>query len=187
MVETVREGDADRRVEAIPRRRRDWTAEQKARIVAESSQRGANISEVARRHEVDLRLLGVWRRQARVLMVPAAPAPLFAAAQIEDGTAVQGASVATAREADAMLEDMLEDMHEGDAHRRVEVITRRRPDWTVEQKARIVVESFQSGANIPEVARLNGIDRGLLGVWRRQARAPPMSPPPAPLFGAVQI
>src|SRR5262249_37760067 len=33
---------------------------------------------------------------------------------------------------------------------------------------RIVAESFEEGANISEVARRNGVARGLLTVWRRQ-------------------
>jgi transposase len=45
------------------RRRRRWTAEEKARIVAESFEEGANISEVARRHGEVCGLLTVWRRQ----------------------------------------------------------------------------------------------------------------------------
>jgi transposase len=90
---------------------------------------------------------------------------------------------------DAMLEDMQEDMHEGEVYRRVEVITgcRRRLDWTAEQKARIVAESFRPGANISEVARRNGVHRGLLSVWRKQARVSVMAGAPAPLFAAVQI
>jgi len=90
---------------------------------------------------------------------------------------------------DAMFEAMVETMHEGDAYRRVEVITgrRRRQDWTADQKARIVAESFQPGANISEVARRNGVNRGLLGVWRKQARVAVMPVAPAPLFATVQI
>ena len=90
---------------------------------------------------------------------------------------------------DAMFEAMVETMHEGDAYRRVEVITgrRRRQDWTAVEKARIVAESFQPGANISEVARRNGVNRGLLGVWRKQARAAVMPVAPAQLFATVQI
>ena len=90
---------------------------------------------------------------------------------------------------DAMFEAMVETMHEGDAYRRVEVITgrRRRQDWTAVEKARIVAESFQPGANISEVARRNGVNRGLLGVWRKQARAAVMAVAPAQLFATVQI
>lgn len=90
---------------------------------------------------------------------------------------------------DAMLETMHEDMHEDSVYRRVEVITgrRRRLDWTAEQKSRIVAESCQPGANISEVARRNGVSRGLLGAWRKQVRVPAMPSAPAPLFAMVQI
>jgi transposase len=62
--------------------------------------------------------------------------------------------------------------HDADSYRRVEVITggRRRRDWSDEEKARIVAESAGPDANISEVARRNGVSRGLLTVWRRQAR-----------------
>jgi transposase len=68
--------------------------------------------------------------------------------------------------ADAMHEAMLE----GGSYRRIEVITgqRRRRHWTAEEKARIVAESFEEGANISEVARRHGVVRGLLTVWRRK-------------------
>lgn len=49
MLDVRQEGDSFRRVEVITgeRRRRRWTGEEKARIVAESFAEGANISEVA--------------------------------------------------------------------------------------------------------------------------------------------
>ncbi|WLA52960.1 transposase [Bradyrhizobium elkanii] len=52
----------------------------------------------------------------------------------------------------------------------MEVITgqRRRRQWTAEEKARIVAESFEEGVNISEVARRHGVVRGLLTVWRRK-------------------
>src|ERR1700747_2261195 len=73
--------------------------------------------------------------------------------------------------ADAMHEGMLDAGQEGGSYRRIEVITgqRRRRHWTAEEKARIVAESFEEGANISEVARRHGVVRGLLTVWRRQA------------------
>src|SRR5215468_12355958 len=72
--------------------------------------------------------------------------------------------------ADAMHEGMLDARQEGGSYRRIEVITgqRRRRQWTAEEKARIVAESFEEGANISEVARRHGVVRGLLTVWRRQ-------------------
>lgn len=60
--------------------------------------------------------------------------------------------------------------HEGSDYRRVEVITgrRRRRSWTPAEKARIVAESAEPGANISSVARRWGVNRGLLTIWRRQ-------------------
>src|ERR1700741_5625801 len=73
--------------------------------------------------------------------------------------------------ADAMHEAMLDPRQEGGSYRRIEVITgqRRRRQWTAEEKARIVAESFEEGANISEVARRHGVVRGLLTVWRHKA------------------
>jgi transposase len=46
-------------------RRRVWTAEQKAAIVAESFEGGALVSQIARRHVLTPQQLFAWRRQAR--------------------------------------------------------------------------------------------------------------------------
>src|SRR6266567_8213800 len=72
--------------------------------------------------------------------------------------------------ADAMHEAMLDARQEGGSYRRIEVITgqRRRRQWTAEEKARIVAESYEEGANISEVARRHGVVRGLLTVWRHK-------------------
>jgi transposase len=69
-----------------------------------------------------------------------------------------------------MANAMLDGRQEGDGYRRIEVITgqSRRRRWTSEEKARIVAESFEADANISEVARRNGVARGLLTAWRRQ-------------------
>jgi transposase len=48
-----------------PERRRRWTLAEKERIVGESLAPEANVSEVARRHDIHPNLLHVWRRQAR--------------------------------------------------------------------------------------------------------------------------
>ena len=58
---------AVRRVEVFTGagRRRTWTAEQKARIVAESCESGETVSAVARRHGLTPQQLLGWRRQAR--------------------------------------------------------------------------------------------------------------------------
>jgi transposase len=69
-----------------------------------------------------------------------------------------------------MSNAMLDARQEGDSYRRIEVITgqRRRRRWTAQEKARIVAESFEEGANISEVARRHGVVRGLLTVWRHK-------------------
>jgi transposase-like protein len=48
-------------------RRRQWSEEDKARVVVESLEPGANVSEVARRHGLSPQQLFGWRRQARQL------------------------------------------------------------------------------------------------------------------------
>jgi transposase len=48
-----------------PERRRRWTSAEKLRIVEESFEIGATVTEVARRHDVHPNLLHGWRRQAR--------------------------------------------------------------------------------------------------------------------------
>ncbi len=60
--------------------------------------------------------------------------------------------------------------HEGESYRRIEVITGqlRRRQWTAEEKVRIVAESLEEDANISDVARRNGVARGLLTVWRHK-------------------
>jgi transposase len=69
-----------------------------------------------------------------------------------------------------MANATLDARQEGGSYRRIEVITgqRRRRRWTAEEKARIVAESFEVDANISEVARRNGVVRGLLTAWRRK-------------------
>src|SRR3954462_1746507 len=72
-----------------------------------------------------------------------------------------------------MANGMPDGRQEDGSYRRIEVITgqRRRRRWTVEEKARIVAESFEDGANISEVARRHGVARGLLTVWRHKLAA----------------
>jgi transposase len=72
-----------------------------------------------------------------------------------------------------MADAMLDARQEGGSYRRIELITgeRRRRRWTAEEKARIVAESFEEGANISEIARRNGVVRGLLTVWRHKFAA----------------
>lgn len=48
------------------RRRRRWSDEDKARIVAECDRPGSSVSLVARRHDLNTNMLFTWRRQFRL-------------------------------------------------------------------------------------------------------------------------
>jgi transposase len=90
MADTMSDAKAEgyRRVEVLtgPRRRRDWSDDDKARAVAESCAPGAVVSEVARRWQIAPQQLFTWRRQARAAalvettsalsFVPIVPEPL---------------------------------------------------------------------------------------------------------------
>lgn len=56
-----------RRVEVLtgPGRRRSWSDDEKARIVAETAEPGAKVTDVARRWQVSPQQVFDWRRQAR--------------------------------------------------------------------------------------------------------------------------
>jgi transposase len=71
-----------------------------------------------------------------------------------------------------MASASLNDSHQGSRYRRIELITgeARRRRWTVEEKARILADSFEPGAQVSEVALRHGVNRGLLWTWRRQLR-----------------
>jgi transposase len=62
-----RQAGTYRRIELITgdAKRRIWTEEEKAQILAESFQPGAKVSDVARRHGMNRGLLWTWRHQAR--------------------------------------------------------------------------------------------------------------------------
>lgn len=66
VMDEARHDGVYRRIEVITgrRQRRNWSDEEKARILAESAEPDVNISAVARRWGVNRGLLNVWRRQA---------------------------------------------------------------------------------------------------------------------------
>ena len=74
------EADAYRRIELITgtARRRRWTIEEKAVIIAESTRPGVNVAEVARRFGVNRGLLQTWRRKA------VGERPVFVPLRVED-------------------------------------------------------------------------------------------------------
>jgi transposase len=70
-------GAGYRRIEVLtgPGRRRRWSDDDKARIVAETTQPGAVVTEVARRWQVSPQQVFDWRRQARKALAAAAAPP----------------------------------------------------------------------------------------------------------------
>src|SRR3712207_4295685 len=125
MVDTMSDARAAgyRRLEVLtgPRRRRDWTDDDKARAVAESCAPGAVVSQVARRWRIAPQQLFTWRRRARaaarraatagalsfVPIVADAPAPAPAAEPDRPQAAIEvevaGAVVRVPSGADAVL------------------------------------------------------------------------------------
>lgn len=73
-----------RRIEILngAERRRRWSDEAKARIVAESVVSGAVVSQVARRHDVLASQIYAWRKAAREGSLVAPDAPAFAAVEV---------------------------------------------------------------------------------------------------------
>lgn len=82
-----------RRVEVITgkKRRRDWTAEERADILAATMAPGATVTEVARRFSISPALLWTWRRKAMAeLAAEMGPrlVPLRIAGEVEVAAAV---------------------------------------------------------------------------------------------------
>jgi len=88
-----------------------------------------------------------------------------------------------------MDQSRLQARHDAGTYQRLEVVTgcRRRQNWPGTEKARIVAESLEPGANISEVARRNGVSRGVLTVWRRLAREALVVPEEPALFMPVKV
>ena len=63
-------------------RRRRWPSDVKARVVIESLEKGAIVSEVARRHGLRPQQLFAWRRQARNLVPVTSFAPVVVDAAV---------------------------------------------------------------------------------------------------------
>jgi transposase len=78
-------------------RRRRWSADAKRRIVAETFERGASVSIVARRHDLNANMLFTWRREAKQSAMRAIEAPIgFVAAEVA-GERSSAASSTTGR------------------------------------------------------------------------------------------
>ena len=74
------------------------------------------------------------------------------------------------------------------AERMIEVITgrERRRRWSIEEKLRIVGETFEPGASVGQIAARHEVYPGLLFTWRRQFRNGRFSPAREPLFLPVE-
>ena len=70
----------------------------------------------------------------------------------------------------------------------IEVITgrERRRHWSIEEKLRIVGETFEPGASVGQIAARHEVYPGLLFTWRRQFRNGRFSPAREPLFLPVE-
>src|ERR1700712_4351603 len=67
-------------------RRRRWSADEKARIVAETLEPGAKVTEVAQRNDVAASVLFTWRRKARTSSMSAFVPVNVVGKTIEDQT-----------------------------------------------------------------------------------------------------
>ena len=92
-----------RRVEVLtgPGRRRSWSDDEKAKIVAETAEPGAKVTEVARRWQVSPQQVFDWRRQARQALASATAAaePSFVPVVSEPLAPSPEAAVPTVRQA----------------------------------------------------------------------------------------
>jgi transposase len=90
-------------------RRRRWRLEEKLRIVAAAEEPGANLTEVACRHDVSRALLWNWRRQVRDghLALPAAT-QFLPVQMVVEASAPPAASATPSRRQPAAVDAMIE-------------------------------------------------------------------------------
>jgi len=109
------------RVEVLlgPERRRQWTAEDKERIVAESYSGTDSVSRIARRHGLLPQQLFTWRREAR----QATLSPAFAAVALasREATAVEAKPAALPAEESASARSSRPKMKSEPAETMVEI------------------------------------------------------------------
>jgi transposase len=65
----------------------------------------------------------------------------------------------------------------------------RRRRWSEDEKARIIEEALQPGAQVADIGRRYNVSRSLIYAWRREARCVPAPPivPPEPAFVPVLL
>ena len=77
--------------------RRRWSVEQKLRVVGETHEPGARVSQVAARHGVCESLVFSWRRQAREGVLVLADVPVFLPVQMSDAAPLAAVSPPSGR------------------------------------------------------------------------------------------
>jgi transposase len=68
--------------------RRRWSVDEKARIIAETLESGANVSAIARRHGLWPQQIFTWRRQARCAVAGSAEGMAFAPVVVDQPATV---------------------------------------------------------------------------------------------------
>jgi len=89
-------------------RRRSWTAQEKAAIVAESFEDGVRACHVARRHGLTPQQFFAWRREARRIAGDETNAPPFVPAIVEPPSAVAKPAAQAENEAVAARPPIIE-------------------------------------------------------------------------------
>ena len=104
------EGAPARRVEIFTGagRRRSWTAQEKAAIVAESFEDGVRACHVARRHGLTPQQLFTWRREARQTAGDETNPPPFVPAVVETSSATVKPAAQAESEAAAVRSPIIE-------------------------------------------------------------------------------
>lgn len=89
-----------------PERRRRWSDEERLRILTEAFSSGANVAEVARRHDVSTALIYTWRR--KLCEARAEPAsPDLPAAGFAEAVMIEDEGAARASTSPAIVVDLV--------------------------------------------------------------------------------
>jgi transposase-like protein len=123
-------------------KRRPWSIEEKIHIVCETTLSGESIKSVASRHHVHPTLLATWRRKLIDRF---------------DNLLSVAHTFSELQKSDLRLIDS-------------EIAIDKRRKWSVQDKLRIVIESYDGSVAASEVARKHDITPNQLFEWRRWAK-----------------
>lgn len=85
-------------------RRRQWSNDEKARIVEETLEPGATVADVARRNDVAASVLFTWRRKARASSTSVAPFVPVSVAEATNASLVRTPACRSKRSASGLIE-----------------------------------------------------------------------------------